>query len=201
MMGLPVRRLVCATNENDVLHEFFASGRYRVRRAGETHATSSPSMDISKASNFERFIFDLFGTDSDRVCGLWRQLAETGVFDIGQTAEYRGLQERFGFVSSSSSHAQRLASIRDVYARTHRMIDPHTADGFRGAQQHVEKGIPMILLETAQPAKFRDTMVAAIGVEPPRPVALEGIESMPQRFEVMDADLGRLQDYLQRHIS
>jgi threonine synthase len=111
-MGLPIDRLVLATNENNVLAEFFATGVYRVRGSAETHATSSPSMDISKASNFERFIFDLLGRDGALVRRLFgEELAATGRFDLSGTPEFAALGERYGFVAGTSTHADRLATI------------------------------------------------------------------------------------------
>ncbi|HEX6361998.1 MAG TPA: threonine synthase [Albitalea sp.] len=187
MMGLPIRRLVLATNENDVLDEFFRTGTYRVRSGAETHETSSPSMDISKASNFERFVFDLLGRDAART----RQLFKTDVEDHGSftlAAHEFARIGRYGFVSGSSTHADRLATIRDTWERFGVTIDTHTADGLKVARRHVEAGVPMVVLETALPAKFAATIVEAIGREPERPAALEGIEQLPKRFTVMPVD-------------
>ena len=187
MMGLPIRRLVAATNENDVLDEFFRTGIYRVRASAETHETSSPSMDISKASNFERFIFDLLERDGSRVRAKFGERIEReGSFSLD--AASRAKLPAFGFVSGRSTHADRIATIRDLYASRGVMIDPHTADGVKVAREHVEPGVPMIVLETAQPAKFAATIVEALGVEPPRPAAQIGIESLPRRCVVLPAD-------------
>ena len=196
MMGLPIRRLVLATNENNVLDEFFRTGTYRVRRADETHETSSPSMDISKASNFERFIYDLVGRDPQRV----RQLFEEGVGRGGAftlAADEFARLGRFGYVSGTSTHADRLATIADTYRRFGTVIDTHTADGLKVARAHTEPGVPMIVLETALPAKFSAAIVEAIGIEPPRPARLAGLESLPRRFEVMEADA----EAVKRHIA
>jgi threonine synthase len=186
-MGLPIERLVLATNENDVLDEFYRTGTYRVRSATETHETSSPSMDISKASNFERFVFDLLGRDAQRT----RQLFKTDVEDHGLftlSGEEFARIARFGFVSGSSTHADRVATIRDTWQRFGVMIDTHTADGLKVAREHLDPGVPMIVLETALPAKFADTIVEALGRQPERPAALEGIEQLPKRFTVMRVD-------------
>lgn len=187
MMGLPIRRLVLATNENNVLDEFFRTGTYRVRGGAETHETSSPSMDISKASNFERFVCDLVGRDAARL----RSLFEDGVGRRGSfalTAAEFAQVAGFGFVSGSSTHADRLATIADTWRRYDTLIDPHTADGLTVARAHIEPGVPMIVLETALPAKFAASIIEATGRVPPRPPALEGIEDLPRRFEVMPAD-------------
>jgi threonine synthase len=197
-MGLPVERLVLATNENDVLDEFFRSGRYRVRSAAETRATSSPSMDISKASNFERYVFDIVGRDAAVVRRLWGQLDAQGVFDLLSTAHWESVR-RSGFVSGSSTHADRLATIRRLHERSGLVIDPHTADGVKVAREHVTPGVPMICLETALPAKFAETIVEAIGREPPRPAGYGDIESRPQRFTVLPADVAQLKAYLGAH--
>jgi threonine synthase len=171
-MGLPIERLVLATNENDVLDEFFRSGRYRVRGAAETHATSSPSMDISKASNFERYVFDIVGRDGATVRGLWRQL-DTGRQLRPCRARRTGRRcNPRASSSGSSTHADRLATIRSLHRRNGLVIDPHTADGVKVAREHLTPGVPMICLETALPAKFAETIVEAIGREPERPAGL-----------------------------
>jgi len=187
MMGLPIARLVLATNENDVLDEFFKSGHYRPRAAAETHVTSSPSMDISKASNFERFVFDLVGRDAASVKALWQQVDAGGVFDLAATPHFAKLPE-YGMVSGRSTHADRLATIRDIWSRHQIMIDPHTADGVKVAREYGQPGIPMVVLETAQAVKFSETIHEALALEPVRPGALDGIESLPQRFDVMPVD-------------
>jgi threonine synthase len=199
MMGLPIRRLVCATNENDVLDEFFRTGTYRVRAGAETRETSSPSMDISKASNFERFVFDLLGHDrhaAARTADLFGvQVPKAGGFTL--TAEEFARVAGFGFVSGRSSHADRLSTIRDAWQRHGVMIDPHTADGLKVAREHLEPGVPMVVLETALPAKFAVTIREALGREPERPQALEGLESLPRRFHVLPADVAAVRRYVE----
>ena len=195
MMGLPIHQLVLATNENNVLDEFFRTGTYRVRSSAETQATSSPSMDISKASNFERFVFDLLGRDADRTRGLFKtELDRSGVFKI-TPAEFERMAG-YGFVSGTSSHADRLATIRDTDRRFGVVIDTHTADGLKVAREHLAPGVPTLVLETALPAKFAETIVEAIGREPDRPVAMRGIEALPKRFEVMPADVACVKAFI-----
>ncbi|MDE2625666.1 MAG: threonine synthase [Burkholderiales bacterium] len=187
MMGLPIRQLVLATNENNVLDEFFRTGTYRVRASSETHETSSPSMDISKASNFERFVFDLLGRDAPRTRELFRgELDRHGAFTL-TAAEFARIGG-YGFVSGSSTHADRLATIRDTFQRFGTLIDTHTADGLKVAREHLAPGVPMIVLETALPAKFAQTIVEAIGREPDRPAAMRDIEQLPKRYTEMAAD-------------
>ena len=200
MMGLPIRKLVLATNENDVLDEFFRTGVYRPRRAPETHATSSPSMDISKASNFERFIFDVVGRDPARVRALWSEVDAGRPFTLDQPGE-RAAIERFGFISGSSSHADRIATIRRIHRQYGVLIDPHTADGVKVGLELRESGIPLVCLETALPAKFAATIVEAIGREPPRPPGFEQLEDLPLRCTVMDPDAGQLKRLVADHAS
>jgi threonine synthase len=198
MMGLPIHRLVLATNENDVLDEFFRTGIYRVRGSAETWETSSPSMDISKASNFERFVFDLLGRDADATRELFAgRLAGDGHF--GLDAPTFGLIRKFGFVSGSSTHDDRVATIRDTFRAFGVTIDPHTADGLKVAREHLTPDVPMIVLETALPAKFAATIREALGRDPERPAALQGLEDRPRRFTVLPADAGRVKAYIEAH--
>ncbi|MBN8492646.1 MAG: threonine synthase [Burkholderiales bacterium] len=198
MMGLPIGKLVVATNENDVLDEFFRTGHYRVRSSRETFETSSPSMDISKASNFERFVFDLVGRDARRTAELFGPaLARDGGFRVSPQ-EFARIAE-FGFTSGKSVHADRLATIRDTWQRHGTMIDTHTADGLKVAREHRRPGVPMLVLETALPAKFADTIREAVGIEPPRPAALDGIEALPRRFQVMPVDAEQVKRYIVAH--
>ncbi len=185
-MGLPVRRLILATNENDVLHEFIRTGVYRPRTSQETRQTSSPSMDISKASNLERFVFDLVGRDPSRLRALWDEIDRTGAFDCSDHKD--AISGEFAFVSGTSTHADRLVTIRDTQMRTGRQVDPHTADGLFVGRAFQEPGIPLVCLETALAAKFAETIEEAIGAPPDRPAAFADIESRPQRFEVIDPD-------------
>jgi threonine synthase len=198
MMGLPIHQLVLATNENDVLDEFFRTGTYRVRATAETHETSSPSMDISKASNFERFVFDLLGRQGARVAELFGQgLARNGGFTLSP-AEFAPAAG-FGFVSGRSTHADRLATIRRVWQETGVMIDTHTADGLKVALSHLQPNVPMLVLETALPAKFAATIREATGQDPAPPAALQGIENLPKRFTVMAPDAAQVQRFIEQH--
>ena len=200
MMGLPIAQLVVATNENDVLDEFFRTGLYRVRGSADTFETSSPSMDISKASNFERFVFDLLERDAERTRALFgAQLSQHGRFDLHDDPRFTQAQSRYGFASGKSTHADRLATIRDVYQRHGQMIDTHTADGVKVAREHLQPGVPMVVLETALPIKFAATLVEALGVQPPRPAKFDGIEQLPRRVQVMKADVALLKRYIADH--
>ncbi|MDQ6628047.1 MAG: threonine synthase [Pseudomonadota bacterium] len=196
-MGLPIGRLVLATNENDVLDEFFRSGTYRARSAAETHETSSPSMDISKASNFERFIFDALGRDAARVRALFAEVERGRAFSLD--AGERGRVASFGIVSASSTGADRRATIRDVHRRFGQVIDPHTADALKVGREYLRPGTPMVVLETALPVKFNATVCEAIGADAPRPARFVGIEALPRRVTRMTADLQRLQSFIAEH--
>ena len=199
MMGLPIGRLVAATNENDVLDEFFRTGVYRVRSSAETHETSSPSMDISKASNFERFVFDLVGRDAARTGELFgAALARHGGFQVSAD-EFARIGRDFGFASGKSTHADRLATIRDTWQRFATLIDTHTADGLKVAREQRRDGVPMLVLETALPAKFARTIHEALGFGPPRPAALQGIEDLPKRVQLMPADAQQVKRYIAEH--
>jgi threonine synthase len=193
-MGLPIRRLILAANENDVLHEFFTTGHYRVRKKAK--ATSSPSMDISKASNFERYVYELVGRDGVRLRDLWRRLEAEGELDLANSPYWRRVPES-GFVSGRSTHADRLATIRQVYGKYGPMIDPHTADGVHVALGCREPGVPLICLETALPVKFAGTIREALGREPERPAEFAGLEDRPQRVAVIEPDV----ELLKRHIA
>ncbi|MEO6269537.1 MAG: threonine synthase [Lautropia sp.] len=195
MMGLPIASLVVATNENDVLDEFFKTGRYRVRSNLQTHETSSPSMDISKASNFERFVFDLLDRDGSRVASLWEMVQAHGEFDLGGTREFHRAAA-WGFRSGSSSHAQRIGAIRHWRDKASLVVDTHTADGLVVAQAFRQPGVPMICMETAQPAKFAETIKEALGEEPPPPPAFRGLECLVQRYTLMPADLRMLKRFV-----
>jgi threonine synthase len=203
MMGLPIHKLVVATNENNVLDEFFRTGVYRVRKSSETYHTSSPSMDISKASNFERFVYDLVGRDPERTHALLRKVETHGGFDLsgkpGSDGDDFQRVAGYGFVSGSSTHADRLDTIREVFDDYGITIDTHTADGVKVAREHVEPGIPMIVLETALAAKFNETILEALGEDAARPAGFEDIESLPQRFTVMPADVAQMKAFIAAH--
>jgi threonine synthase len=200
MMGLPIEHLIVATNENDVLDEFFRTGVYRVRGSADTHETSSPSMDISKASNFERFVFDLLHRDATRVKHLFHdQLNQTGQFDLGQDPLFAQAKTQFGFLSGKSTHADRLQTIQTIYADNHIMVDTHTADGLKVAVPLAKPGVPMLVLETALPIKFAATLVEALGREPDRPAKFEGIEALPKRVLVMPKSVDAVKAYIAKH--
>jgi threonine synthase len=200
MMGLPIDRLVVATNENDVLDEFFRTGVYRVRGTADTHETSSPSMDISKASNFERFVFDLLERDGAKTKAIFGEgLSREGCFDLSGDPRFAQAATTYGFDSGRSTHADRLHTIQQVFTLYGVMIDTHTADGVKVAQEHLNPQVPMIVLETALPIKFAATIVEALGRQPERPAQFEGIEALPKRVLVMKADVDLVKAYIVEH--
>ena len=198
MMGLPINKLIVATNENDVLDEFFKTGVYKPRGALNTYQTSSPSMDISKASNFERFVFDLVGRDAAKVRELWGSVDIGGAFDIKYLMPKLA---NYGFISGSSNHAARMETIRQTKAKYNVVIDTHTADGLKVAldyfnQPQRDKNTPMLVLETALAVKFEDAIIEALGQAPERPASLAGIENLPQKFTVMEATNIAIKDFI-----
>lgn len=199
MMGLPIKRLVVATNENNVLDEFFKTGMYKPRDSKNTFHTSSPSMDISKASNFERFIFDLIGRDSKKLNELWKLIDQGGNFDLNQGGIFEKIKD-FGFTSSSSTHKERIHFIKEIYNQYKIIIDTHTADGFKAAYEHLDDNVPMIVLETALPIKFEDSILEAINQKPDRPESLMHLEDLPQRFEVLDNQVDQVKTFIRQNV-
>lgn len=197
-MGLPIRRLILATNENNVLDEFFRTGTYRVRPSEQIYKTSSPSMDISKASNFERFIFDAVDRDPAIINVLWRQLAEQGFFDLSSTRAFQNM-DRFGFTSGSSTHQDRMATIRKIYDDYGVMIDTHTADGLKVGLEHREEGVPLVCLETALAAKFENSILEALNRKPECPVGYQNIQDKPQHFQLMNVNVMSVKNYITQH--
>jgi len=197
-MGLPIRRLILATNENDVLDEFFRTGRYRPRRASETHATSSPSMDISKASNFERYVFDVVGRDPAIVRSLWARIEREGGFELAGAPHWERVAAS-GFVSGVSTHADRIATIRRLHSRHRIVVDPHTADGIKVGLERRDPAVPLVCVQTALAAKFSATIKEAIGREPERPPAYADLEGRTQRFTTLPVAVDRVKAYIAAH--
>jgi threonine synthase len=189
-MGLPIHRLILATNENNVLDEFFRTGVYRPRAPEDTFETSSPSMDVSNASNLERFVYDLLGGDSARVCELWESLSTNGSFDL--SAHQPRFENEFGILSGVSTHDDRIRTISRVLTDTGILIDPHTADGVKVAEACAGIDSPILVLETAKPAKFSDVIRAAVGNVPPLTREQQTMLDAPQRFSAIQNDSAEL---------
>lgn len=187
LIGVPVARVIVATNENDVLHRVLQTGRYAPAKVAQ--ATSSPSMDITKASNFERAVWQAAGHDGRLVARIWEQLASAGQIDFAKDyPEVWAQLSSLGLTSSSSTHADRLAQIRLAHERWSLFIDPHTADGVKGALDLRMPDETMIVLETAQAAKFAPTLREALGQEPPVPQGFDNLTALPQKVETMEND-------------
>jgi len=199
-MGLPIDQLILATNENNVLDEFFRTGVYRVRDENDVHITSSPSMDISKASNFERFIYDLVGREPKMVSDLWHQVETKGYFDLSESSFFERIKD-YGFKSGSSTHEDRIKTIREVHNNHQLVVDTHTADGIKVAKEFINSNVPMICLETALPAKFEATVIEALGHKPDRPESHDGIEEKPKKYDVMQPSVESIKSYIQDRVS
>jgi threonine synthase len=155
-------------------------------------------MDISKASNFERYVFDIVGRDAAVLRGLWAQIGSAGGFDLAATAHWPKVAAS-GFVSGTSTHADRLSTIRGAFTRHHVILDPHTADGVHVGRLNREEGVPLVCIETALPAKFAVTIKEALGREPDRPSAYTDLEGRSQHFTVLPADAERVKAYIAAH--
>jgi threonine synthase len=190
-MGLPVDRLVIATNVNDILARTITTGTYDVH---EVVATSSPSMDIQVASNFERLVFDVNGCDGRAVRELMASLAQSRQF----TLSARALSEiRAVFCADRADEDETAATIRTMLRETGQFVDPHTAVGVAVAEkENRDPSVPMVVLATAHPAKFPGAVEAACGARPPLPEWLTDLDQRPERITALPAD----QMAVERHI-
>lgn len=194
--GLPIHEIIVATNENDVLDQFFRSGIYRVRKGNEVKVTSSPSMDIASASNFERFMFDYVGRDLELLHSFWDQLGRQGEFNLGETNPGK----LFGIYSGSATDAEVLKTIRAVYEKYCVIIDPHTAVAMKvGLERCTMQHVRLVVAETAQPAKFADTIREALGFEAPVPKGYEGLEDLPEHTVRIDLDPEAVKRFIADH--
>lgn len=199
-MGLPVDRLIVATNENDVLNDFFNQGVYTPRPADKTYVTSSPSMDISKASNFERFVYLLLEKDSNRVHELFDGVKTGKGFDLSDVLD--AVNNRYGFAAGKSTHQDRLNTIKSVYENYNDLIDPHTADGVKVARELQKEGEVIVCAETALPVKFSETIFEAVGeIDIERPEHTKDIESLEQHVTVLDNDASLVADEIRAVVS
>jgi L-threonine synthase (EC 4.2.3.1) len=157
-------------------------------------------MDISKASNFERFVYYLFEGDAERVAALWREVDRGGAFDISDTPTFKAIPERFGFVAGTSTHADRLRTIRETYQRTGVLIDPHTADAVKVACELMPRQGQTLVLATALPVKFAATVKEAVGFEPPLTAAQRQMLAMPQRVVTMAPDVDAVKRFIRQQV-
>ena len=190
-MGLPVKRLLLATNENNILTRFIADGDYSV---GEVVPTVSPSMDIQVASNFERYLFYLFDEDPARVRSAFVHFSATGRMEFTPAELDRVRSE---FASRTVNTDETLATIAAFREKSGYLLDPHTAVGVKAALECVAPDETPICLATAHPAKFGDAVERATGIAPPFPAALAGIEKLPTRCEVLEADQAAIRKFIE----
>ncbi|MFD1695275.1 threonine synthase [Roseibium aestuarii] len=192
-MGLPVEKLVVATNVNDILARTLDTGRYEMR--GVT-ATTAPSMDIQISSNFERLLWEATGRDSDAVRRMMNQLGQSGSFTIEDAA----LAEiRSSFAAGRCDEAQTAATIDETLKGSGYLLDPHTAIGVHVAADHDDGAVPMIILGTAHPAKFPDAVEAACGHRPELPPELQPMMSADERLSVLAAEQGAVEGFIEDH--
>ncbi|QIR84287.1 threonine synthase [Paracoccus sp. AK26] len=188
-MGLPIRRLIVATNQNDILHRALTTGEYRV---GTVEPSISPSMDIQVSSNFERALYLAYGGDAAAISQLMDEL-KAGGFTISQGA-LQALREQY--LSGRVSEEETVAMIRTIRAETGEVLCPHTAVGVAVARQHVEPGVPMVTLATAHPAKFPDAVEQAIGLRPPLPPHMAALFDLPERVTRVENDVEALKSLI-----
>lgn len=194
-MGFPIRKLILATNDNNVLDEFFKTGKYQPR--SEVNVTNSPSMDISKASNFERFIFEMVDKNPDKVIRLWQEINDTGFFDISNSPLWEKVQTA-GIVSGSANEEDRAHAIKSVYKKYGVVIDAHTANGVHVGRQYQDE-TPMVFLSTANPCKFDESMEKVLGFKPVRPKRYDGLEDKPKKFEELKKEVDPLKDFISKN--
>jgi threonine synthase len=191
-MGLPIERLVIATNDNDILARTLADGEYRTRGVVET---TSPSMDIQVSSNFERLLFEASGRNPAQVRRYMDGLKQGGAFTI-EAGELDRIRSEFD--AGRATMDETAATIRSTLSAGGYLLDPHTATAVHVAAGQAG-GTPMVLLGTAHPAKFPAAVEAASGVRPALPAWLGGLMSAEERFTVLPSDLKMLEDYVSRH--
>lgn len=189
-IGLPVARLIVATNTNDILARFLESGRYA---RGEVAATMSPSMDIQVASNFERLLFELLDRDGVEVARRMADFAEDGALELDRD---RLAAARRLFAGKRVDEETTARTIAEVRAATGRLVDPHTAVGIRAGRDLRPSGTPLVSLATAHPAKFPEAMIRATGEAAPLPEPLAAMLQAPERFATLPNDLAALQAHL-----
>ncbi|MGR3320653.1 MAG: threonine synthase [Pseudooceanicola sp.] len=189
-MGLPVDRLVIATNQNDILHRCLTTGEYRTDKVVPS---ISPSMDIQVSSNFERALFDVYGREGSAIAQLMDELKDKGGFKVSQGA-LEALREVFD--SGSASEDETRATINHIAEVTGEVLCPHSAVGVKVADELRDPAVPMITLATAHPAKFPDAVEEATGTRPGLPPFMESLYDRPERLERAENDLAALQSLI-----
>jgi threonine synthase len=192
-MGLPIRKLVIATNENDILARTLKTGRYEMKGV---HATTSPSMDIQISSNFERLLFEAFDRDPAKVRAAMDGLKQSGSFAIEKSA-LEAIKKNFR--AGRVSETKVAETIRDVHAETGYLLDPHSAIGYAIARKFEKPNAPMVTLATAHPAKFPLAVENACGINPALPSWLAELMQREERFDVLDADIKTVESFIAQH--
>ena len=192
-MGLPIDRLIIATNDNDILSRTIATGSYAMRGVEQT---SSPSMDIQISSNFERLLFESYDRDAAAVRGLMRSLGQSGEFTIAD-APLKTIREQF--TAGRSTVAETAATIDTVLKKDGYLLDPHSAIGVKVAREHADTASPMVVLATAHPAKFPDAVKDACGVSPALPAWLSDLMERKEHFTRLQNDLKIVEDHIRSH--
>ncbi|MFS8044598.1 threonine synthase [Rhizobium sp. BR 314] len=192
-MGLPIERLIIATNENDILARMLKTGRYEMR---EVKATTSPSMDIQISSNFERLLFEANGRDASKVRAAMESLKQSNGFSISEEA-LKFIKKDFR--AGRASEKQVAETIRKTLANTGYLLDPHTAIGVFVAEKNERPTSPMVTLATAHPAKFPAAVKSASGIDPALPTWLAGLMTREERFEVLDPELKAVESFIGKH--
>lgn len=196
-MGLPIERLILATNANEILHRFVQTGVYRV---GQVMPTVSPSMDIQVASNFERYLFELAGRDASQLRSWMSNFSVNGELKLDTSVFTRVADD---FVSAAVDEAETLATMREVWERHGYLFDPHTAVGVQAARIYAASNdaVPTICMATAHPAKFAEAVHRAIGEEPPLPPSLAGLGDLPERLTVLPAESGAVRTFIRETLT
>lgn len=192
-MGLPIDRLIIATNDNDILARTIATGAYAMRGVEQT---SSPSMDIQISSNFERLLFEAYGRDAAAIRGLMRSLGQSGEFTISE-APLKAIRSRFD--AGRATVRETAGIIRSVLAADGYLLDPHSAIGVKVSREHQNSAAPMVVLATAHPAKFPDAVKDACGVSPKLPHWLSDLMERKENFTPLQNELKTVQDYIRTH--
>ena len=197
-MGLPIRRLVIATNSNDILARFLETGEHAL---AEVTPTMSPSMDIQVSSNFERLLFDVFDRDGLQVAAVMKQLKADRHFHV-DLAKLSGIKRLFG--AHRVDEQETLETLGQVFRETGFQIDPHTAVGVAAArrdrQRHGDRDVPMAVLGTAHPAKFPKAVEKATGFHPPLPPHMQDLYDREEKFAVLPNDLATVQAHIREYL-
>jgi threonine synthase len=193
-MGLPVKNLILASNENDILSRFFNTGEYRT---GDVCFTHSPSMDIQVASNFERYLYYLVGQDSAKVTSLMNEFSVTGLICIDKEC-----MDAAGnlFKAGSGTNEKTLETIKNFYEGTGYLLDPHTAVGVYVARQFDDGETPMICLSTAHPAKFPEAIIEATSKDIAKHDEIEKIMDFPIDYTVVANDTMVVKNFVKKHL-